>query len=325
MQRAGSMTAWKCRARLASLALAVLVIVAPAFAQKPTATKPAAAKPVAATTALDRIRQTTRIRLGYRTDARPFSYAESGKAAGYSVALCTNVADAVKTELGLTTLTVEWVPVTLEDRFLAVQQARVDLLCGADSRTLARMKEVSFSTSTFPGGIGALVRTDASMRLKDILSGRKPASQPNWRASSIQVLQAQVFAVLNGTTAETWVNDKRQEFKLSSKVVPVDSYDAGVQRVLDRKANVFFGDRAILLDAATRNPAATKLMVLDRLFTYEPMALAFARGDDDFRLLVDRALSKLYSSGQIEALYAASFGKVDAATLAYFKWNTVPE
>lgn len=322
MQRAGSMIAWKPWARMAGLALAVLAIAAPAFAQKPKAAKPAAVP----TTTLERIRQSATIRLGYRTDARPFAFRdESGKASGYSVALCTDVADAVKAELGLASLNIEWVPVTLEDRFHAVQEGRIDLLCGADAKTLARMKEVAFSTSTFPGGIGALVRTDAPTRLKDILSGRKPAAQPNWRASSIQVLQTQVFSVINGTSAETWVNDKKQEFHLSSKVEPVDTYDAGVQRVLDRKSNVFFGDRAILLDAATRNPSAGKLMVLDRLFTYEPAALVFARNNDDLRLVVDRTLSGLYASGRIEAIYAASFGKLEAPTLAYFKWNTVPE
>ena len=69
-----------------------------------------------------------------------------------------------------------------------------------------------------------------------------------------------------------------QEFKLAAKVVPVDGYEAGVQRVLDRKADVFFGDRAILLDAAARSPSAGDLLVLDRLFTYEPLALALRAG-----------------------------------------------
>ena len=56
-----------------------------------------------------------KIELGFRADARPFSYKdESGKAAGYSIALCEKIADDVKTELGLPSLTVDWVPVTLE-------------------------------------------------------------------------------------------------------------------------------------------------------------------------------------------------------------------
>jgi len=322
---------WKRLARLAGGALGALVIATPAFAQKPTTAKPAKpAKPTAtapaAVTTLDRIRASGRIRLGYRTDARPFSFTnQAGDPDGYTVGLCLNVANAAGKALGIDSLVIEWVPVTVEGRFQAVQQHKVDLLCEADTRTLTRMKEVAFSTSTFPGGIGALVRSDAPTRLKDILSGRKPAAQPNWRASSVQVLQAQVFSVIHGTTAETWANDKKQEFRLTSKVVPVDSYDAGVQAVLDRKANVFFGDRAILLDAAKRNPSAGKLMVLDRMFTSEPMALAFARGDDDFRAFVDHSLSQLYAAGEFTDLYTMWFGTPDAATLAYFKWNIVPD
>ncbi len=46
---------------------------------------------------LDQIKQTNRLRIGYRSDARPLSYKdESGNAAGYSVALCQQIADAIK-------------------------------------------------------------------------------------------------------------------------------------------------------------------------------------------------------------------------------------
>lgn len=322
MPRAGTMMTRGRWVRLAALAFAVLPLAAPLAAQKPKAAKPAAAP----TTTLERVRAAGRIRLGYRTDARPFAFATpAGDPDGYTVGLCLNVANALKTDLGLPALAVEWVPVTLENRFQFVQQGQVDLLCGADTRTLARMQEVAFSTSTFPGGIGALVRSDASTRLKDILSGRKPASQPNWRASAVSVLQTQVFAVLPGTTTESWVTAKKKEFQLTSRVVPAASYEDGVQQVLDRKANVFFGDRAILLDAAKRNASAGKLQVLDRMFTSEPMALVFARGNDDFRTVVDRALSRLYAAGEFTDLYTMWFGTPDPNTLAYFKWNTVPD
>src|SRR4030095_16653272 len=50
---------------------------------------------------LDRIREGGELRLGHRADAPPFSYQnQSGQPAGYSVALCEKVAEAVKTELG---------------------------------------------------------------------------------------------------------------------------------------------------------------------------------------------------------------------------------
>ena len=95
---------------------------------------------------LDKIRQSGKIALGYRADAQPFSYRdESGNAAGYSVALCQAIADGLKADLKLANLSVEWVPVTIDDRFSAVERGKVDLFCGADTETMSRRKEVSFS------------------------------------------------------------------------------------------------------------------------------------------------------------------------------------
>jgi putrescine:ornithine antiporter len=95
--------------------------------------------------------------------------------------------------------------------------------------------------------------------------------------------------------------------------------------VLDRSADVFFGDRAILLDAVTRSPSASDLALLDRYFTYEPVALALQRNDDDFRLVVDRTLSRLFGSDEFRGLYAKWFGPPDEDTLTFFRLSTLPE
>ena len=275
---------------------------------------------------LDQIKQAGRIRLGYRADARPFSFKDdTGNAAGYSAALCLRVTDAIKADLGLASLGVEWVPVSAEDRFRAVQQGQVDLLCGADTVTLSRRAEVAFSIPTFPGGIGALLRVDAPARLREVLSGRRLPQGPAWRGSAGQLLQAQTFSVIGGTTAEKWLGQKLNDFQLTAQVVPVDSYDTGIRQLLDRKTNVFFGDRAILLDAAARNPSAADLLVLDRLFSVEPLALGLARADEDLRLAVDKALSRLYASGEIGALYAKWFGEPTESTLSFFRSTALPE
>ena len=127
------------------------------------------AGPTFAAGTLDRIRQSGKVMFGYRADAQPFSYRDdSGNAAGYSVALCQAIADGLKADLGLANLSVEWVPVTIDDRFSAVQQGKVDLLCGAETETLSRRKEVSFSLPIYPSGIGALLAADTPCELQEI-------------------------------------------------------------------------------------------------------------------------------------------------------------
>ncbi len=217
----------------------------------------------------------------------------------------------------------EWAPVTGEDQFKAVQDNKIDLLCGA-AETLASRKDVDFSIPIFPGGIGALLRADAPTGLKEVLSGR-PASGPLWRGYPAQVLEKQVFSVVAGTPSEKWLHDRLNEFQLTAKVVPVEGYDAGVQSVLDRSSNVFFADRSIVLDAAKRSPSAGDLMVLERQFTYAPLALALEQNDADFRLVVDRTLSQFFGSDEFHSLYVKWFGKPDESAATFFRLSTLSE
>ena len=314
MQSARSGSPRGRRARVAIFAIAIVAAVLPPLAQ--------AAGPAGT---LERVRQTGKLTLGYRADARPFSYRdESGNPAGYSVALCQRIAEEVRAELGLSALAVEWMPVTPDDRFRALQEGKIHLLCGAASASLSRMKDASFSIAIFPGGIGALLRADAAPALRDVLS-RKPPSGPYWRAHPARILEGKTFSVVGGTTSERWLAGRLDTFQLTAKVVPVDGYEAGIRRVLDRSSDVFFGERAILLDIAKRGPSTRDLAVLDRPFTYEPIALAFARGDEDFRLVVDRTLSRLFGSKEFGDLYAKWFGKPDEDARNFFRWTALPD
>ncbi len=273
---------------------------------------------------LDRVRETGKLTLGYRTDARPFSYQdESGNPDGYAVILCKQLADGLKSEFGLSDLAVEWVPVTTEDQFKAVQENKVDLLCGA-AETLTARKEVDFSVPIFPGGIGALLRVNAPVGLKEVLSGQPP-SGPLWRGFPAQILEKQVFSVVAGTPTEKWLASQIDKFQLTANVVPVKGYEEGIRGVLDGSTDVFFADRSILLDAAKRSPSADDLLVLDRQFTFGPIALALERGDADFRLLVDQALGKLFGSQEFHRSYVKWFGQPGAEADMFFKLSTLPE
>ncbi len=206
-----------------------------------------------------------RIRLGYLADARPYSFKDgSGNPAGFAVDLCGTVTDAIKGELGLSALAIDWVAVTSADQYKALQQGNVDLMCGSARQTLSNRTQAAFSITIFPGGIGALVRNDASARLKDVLLQRKSA-RPNWRGNAVQLLHEQFFSVVTGSPAEAWVQAKMKEFQLSSTLVHVDNYDAGFKGMVNRQADAFFGDRAILLDALQHNLAVKDLQPIDRL------------------------------------------------------------
>jgi putrescine:ornithine antiporter len=289
-----------------------------------TGRAPAQAPAASAAAVQERIKQSGRIRFGYYTDARPFSYRDAGGAAqGYSVALCDRVAEGIKEELGLGALGIDWIAVPPSDAMQAIEQGRIDVLCGSDRATLSGRKTADYSLPVFPGGVGAVVRKDAPSRLREILMGQR-STNPNWRAASGQLIQAQTFAVAQGSTAENLLQTRLDEFKLTAKIVPVSDYQTGIDMLLQGRAGVFFGDRAVLRDVVARSPTPSDLVEIDRFFTYEPVALVLPR-NDDLRLAVDRSLSRFYPSDKFKALYAKWFGEPGTAVLNFFKWNTLQE
>ena len=273
---------------------------------------------------LDKVKESGKLTLGYRADTRPFAFSDGGQPAGFSVALCQKVADAVKAELKLPALAVAFVPLTATDRFEAVQQGRVDLSCGTDTPTLGRRALADFSIPIFFAGTGAMLRADADRRLRDAMEDRPAPTQPVWRGAPGVFSSNVVFAAVGGTTVEKSLIDGLRTRRISVTVARVSDYAAGVQMVMERRAAALFGDRPVLLDAAKRGPA-DELMVLERRFTREPLALALRRGDDAFRLLVDRSLSRLFRSPEMGPLYTTYFGAPDPGVLEFFQSVALPD
>ena len=91
---------------------------------------------------LKRINDTGQINLGFRESEPPMSFRDqSGKPVGYSIDLCNHIAAAVKRKLGRSDITVNYVPVTAENRFTSIKSASIDILCGATTKTLGRATE----------------------------------------------------------------------------------------------------------------------------------------------------------------------------------------
>ncbi|HEX6018151.1 MAG TPA: amino acid ABC transporter substrate-binding protein [Burkholderiaceae bacterium] len=270
----------------------------------------------------DKLKESGKLTLGYSSDARPFSYADAGKPAGYGVELCNKVADALKSDLKLSALTVEFVALSRDEAFRAVEQGRADLLCGA-APTLERRAVVDFSIPIMLGGTSVAIRSDAPLRLVQALSGIESAA-PIWRGSTDQAPQRAVIAVVGGAPLEKALASRLRERRIVAELMPVKDVDAGLQALRSGTAHAFFSDRSLLLDAAVRQPAG-ELVVLDRIYRREIVALAMRRDDDDLRLAVDRALTRLYRSQEVNAIYAKHFGAPDAAVQDFFQLVALPD
>jgi ABC-type amino acid transport substrate-binding protein len=258
-----------------------------ALAFAATAGGPTAGGAMAGT--LDRIGHDKAIRIAYREDAPPFSFKDkSGAPAGFVVDLCRAVAKHLGDQLNLPALQIVYVPVTALDRFATIEHGAADLLCEPTTETLARRQEVDFSLPTFVDGAGLMIRSDGPRSLKG-LAGRK-------------------IGVLAGTTTEDELHNTLKDAGLTADVIPAKTHAEGLAMLDDGKVSAYFADRSILVFLIRQSKAPDALMLADNYLTVEPYALALPRGDEDFRLAVDRALSHIYRDGEIGAIFAQTFG-----------------
>ena len=71
-----------------------------------------------------------------------------------------------------------------------------------------------------------------------------------------------------------------------------------------------------------------RLRVSDKILSFEPYALALPRGDEEFRLVVDRTLAGLSRSGEVSKLFETAFGPgATPSDLVRALWilNALPE
>lgn len=268
-----------------------------------------AATGAASAATLDRIRQDKTLRIAYRDDAPPFSAkGKTSEPVGFMLDLCRAVAQNLAQQLNIAALNVDYVPVTAANRFDAISQGKADLLCEPTTQTLSRRQQVDFSIPTFIDGAGLLIRNDGPKSLK-ALGGRK-------------------IGVLAGTTTEDELRASLKDAGMTADVIPARTHEEGLALLDDGKVSAYFADRGILMFLAGQSKDPSKLLLADNYLTIEPYALALPRGDNEFRLAVDRALSEIYRSGKIAAIFTRTFGaktKPSQTLLTLYLVSALPE
>ena len=114
--------------------------------------------------------------------------------------------------------------------------------------------------------------------------------------------------------------------KANATIVPVRDHRAGIGLLEDDKVDAYFADRAII-SAILYEGTRPGFALSKQYFSYETHGLALPRGDDAFRLLVDRVLARLYRSGRIDAILAKTFGSVPSSEMlkTMFIINSLPD
>ena len=269
------------------------------------------ANPLAAqelTGTLQQVKKSGIIKIGYRQDQPPMSFQEKdGKPAGYSIDLCNLIVAAVKNKIG-GNVDIEYVPVTAAERFNALADNRIDILCGSTTKTLSRSELVDFTQLTFITGAAFMTMKDT--QIMNNFNGKK-------------------IGVVKGTTTEAALRDLFKETEINAEIVELGSTAEGRDALEKGKIDAFSSDQVVLIGQAITSAHPGYFSILPNLFTYEPLALAVRRNDADFRLVADRVISNLYRTKQIVQIYDKWFGKfstkMPAAFEALIQINAIPE
>jgi polar amino acid transport system substrate-binding protein/glutamate/aspartate transport system substrate-binding protein len=264
----------------------------------------AAAPSFAAADVMDDIAASGKITLGFRLDAPPFSYrSELGEPTGLAVDLCRLAAQQIRISLGLETLTVDYEPVTAADRFEALVERRIDLLCGPTTQTLTRREKVDFSIPYFIDGSSVVFRAGPMTSLEDIANEQVGA--------------------LAGTTTEAIVKSLSEKQALNLTLRSFESHVDGLTALENGEVSAYFGDQAILRYQIGRMRPSVPLQFSPNQFSFEPYALTMKRGESRLRLEVDRALSSAFADGTIYTLISSSLGEVTLSDLALSVYEVV--
>jgi len=260
---------------------------------------------------LQQIEESGKIRIGYRQTLPPMSFRDDqGAPAGYSIDLCNRIVALVKTTLNKSDIEVEYVPVNAENRFSALTDNEIDILCGATTKTLSRGQLVDFTQLTFVTGAGFLSLKKAPV-------------------NNIPSLQGKKIAVVANTTTEESLRSVLEKTLTDTEVVTVESAAQGMELLNTGEVAAYSADQIVLIGMLMTADQPNRFLVGGNLYSFEPLAFAVRRNDSDFRLIADRVLSQLYRSDGIVPIYKKWFGEISenvpSAIAAAYEINATPE
>ncbi len=283
------------------ITLAIFVIVALAASAVHAQTAP---------NTLGKIKAAKAINVAFAGDSLPFSWVTSNKTpAGYSIDLCNRVIAQIGRAVGEPNLKVNWIVGSAAERVQMVASAKADLECGNTTQTITRLAVVDFSNLIFIDAGGFMVKTDSPINKIADMGGKK-------------------IAVIKGTTTEARLNAQFARRLINATLVQINDGMEGVAMLESGAVDAYAGDKIKLIGLAAQSKDPGKLSLLTEDLSYEPYAFALPRNDSAFRLEVNRALTQVYVSGEIDTIFGQWLGKLGRPSgllAAMYLLNAIPE
>ena len=261
------------RLRMIGLALAAVLSAGPTNAEELTGT-------------LKKIKETGTITIGYRDSSIPFSYLDDNqKPIGFAIDICYKIVDALKQELKLDKLAIEFNPVTSSTRIPLLANGTIDLECGSTTNNAERQKQVWFTNTHF-------------------LTATRFVSKKSSNINSIDDLKGKTVVSSSGTTNIKQLTEANAARNLNINIVPAKEHAESFLMVeTDRAAAVVLDDVLLASFVAGSKDPDAYVMSKDAFSKPEPYGIMLRKDDPAFKKVVDAATAALYTSAEGQKLY----------------------
>jgi ABC-type amino acid transport substrate-binding protein len=238
---------------------------------------------------MDRIKATGVVVVAHRESSVPFSFVDKEqKPMGYAVDLCRRLVAAVGKQLGMPSLAPQFLMVTPANRITVIEEGKADLECGSTTNNAERRAKVAFTIPHYITGARFLVRSDTKFETLHDFRGRTLVSTA-------------------GTTPLKTLQRLNQDHLLGIRVMEVPDHARAVDMVEKGEADGFVMDDVLLYGLASGRPDPSKLQVVGKFLTIEPLAIMLPKDDGEFKKLVDTEMKRLIMSREAHAIFERWF------------------
>ena len=240
---------------------------------------------------LKKIKDSGTITVGHRDASVPFSYYDDKQQpVGYALDLCMRVVDAVKSELKLPKLDVKYQLVTSANRIPLMANGTIDLECGSTTNNIERQKQVWFTMTHF-------------------VTANRFVSKKSSNLKSLADLKGKTVVSTAGTTNIKQVTEINAAQNLGLNIISANGHPEAFQMVETGRAVAFFMDDILLYSLVAQSRSPADFTISADALSVEPYGIMVRKDDTAFKKVVDAAVSAIYKSGQINAIYEKWFLK----------------